>query len=249
MDIPDFLSPVFSYLAETLPSPLYSAVIYALSHLLAVTYAFISVIRSFISRNPLEWDAQTILPPIMTLFAAYVALLSFYRTTTWMLRTSIFFVKWGTFFGILMAGAGWLLGNGRSVGRYGGIVSGFGDFFLDVMNGQEQKTAGSGSSRSGSRTRSSRTRESDKREPKPWDSYERHREYEAKREDDSSTDAQKVIGDILGSASKIVKESGWWSVLKGVVDGGISETDGGGTQQRSSQDSQAKAKAGRSRSR
>ncbi|KAG6866623.1 hypothetical protein C0991_000733 [Blastosporella zonata] len=246
MNIPDVFNPILSYLADILPPPVYSIIMNVLSHLLAICSLFFNFIISRIPRNPLEWDAQTILPPLITLLLAYFAVVSFYRTTTWMLRTTIFFAKWGTVFAILMAGVGFLLGNGSTVGRYGGIVSGFGNFMLDVMN--ERKNTGG--SPPGSRTQSSRTgtRASDKRKPKPWDSYERHREYEAMQGDDAGT-AQKVFNDILGTASKAVKESGWWSVVKGVVEGDVFDAKAGGAQEMPSRNSQSKTKAGESRSR
>ncbi|KAG6862322.1 hypothetical protein C0995_016020 [Termitomyces sp. Mi166 len=250
-NIPDLFAPVLSYFSDILPAPIYSFLINALSHILALYSATFDLISFLISRNPLEWDLQTILPPLVTLFAAYFALLSFYRTTTWMLRTSIFFVKWGTLFGILIAGTAWFMGNESSLGRYSGVISTLGNFILDAMNGSVQKSTGH--SRSSSRTQSSRTQESEGRKPKAWDSFERHREwqYEQMQGNGATTDAQKVIDDIIGSAGKFVRENGWWSVVKGIVEG-IPETghsNGGQTAKRSSRDSQAKTKAGRSRSR
>ncbi|KAG6832507.1 hypothetical protein H0H87_001432 [Tephrocybe sp. NHM501043] len=251
MNLPDIFNPVLSYLADTLPPPVFSLAVNALSHVLAIlTFAFkiFSFITSHISSNPLEWDAQTILPPFLILAMAYFALLSFYRTTTWMLRTSVFFVKWGTFFAIFMAGVGYLLGDGRSVGRYGSVVSGFGNFLFDTMNDSGGKARSGGTrSRSGSsRSQSSRTGGSDKRKLKAWDSYEKHRGYEATQGDGVVTDAQKVISEIVGAAGSFAKGSGWWEILKGVVEGGVSEGDGDGTQHKPSQ---SKTKAGRSRSR
>ncbi|KAG5352210.1 hypothetical protein J132_09927 [Termitomyces sp. J132] len=246
VNVPDLLAPGLSYLSDTLPPPLYSFAINALSHILALCSATVNLISFLISRNPLEWDLQTLLPPLITLFAAYFALLSFYRTTTWMLRTSLFFIKWGTLFGILIAGTAWFMGNESSLGRYSGVVSTLGSFILNVMSGQGQKSTRY--SRSDSRTQGS-----EKRKPKAWDSFERHREwqYDQTQQDGAAADAQKVIDDIIGRAGKFARENGWWSVVKGIVEG-ISETgrsSDGQTAKQSSHDSQSTTKAHRSRSR
>ncbi|KAG6891764.1 hypothetical protein C0992_006185 [Termitomyces sp. T32_za158] len=251
VNVPNLLAPVLSYLANTLPPPLYSFVMNAFSHILALSYATFDLISTLISKSPLEWNLQAVLPPLITLFAAYFALLSFYRTTTWMLRMSIFFIKWGTFFGILIACTAWYMGNQSTVGRYSGIVSTVGNFVLDAVNGPQPKTTGH--SWSDSRKQSSRSQGSEQRKPRVWDSFERHREWQHKQTqgDGAAADAQKVIDDIIGSAGNFVRENGWWRVVKNIMEGvtekGHSNDKGSTTQ--SSRDSQLKTKAGHSRSR
>ncbi|KAF5385904.1 hypothetical protein D9615_002390 [Tricholomella constricta] len=251
--LPVFLDPVISYLADTLPPPLYSFLINALSHCLALLSALFTLATSLISSNPLEWDAQKLLPPLITLFAAYFALVSFYRSTTWMLRTSVFFVKWGTIFGAFIAGIGWIMGNangnGNGVGSYG-VMSGFGSILLDLINGKGQNAAGG--TRSRPRSQQSRSRSSEKRKPKPWEPFERHREwqYQENQGDVDGADAQQVIRNIIGTAGKVVKESGWWSVVKGVVEGDSkADAEDSSSTGGSSRKAQSKTKAGGSRSR
>ncbi|KAG5637224.1 hypothetical protein H0H81_005346 [Sphagnurus paluster] len=253
--LPDVFDPIFEYLSEALPPPLYWFVTNALSHYLALLSAIYSLILPLISTSPLKWDAQKILPPIITLFAAYLALLSFYRTTTWMLRTSIFFVKWGTILGVIAAGAGFLLGSangdGNGVGSFG-VISGLGGMLLDLINGKGQNAAGG--TRSGSHPQRSRTttKGSEKKKPKPWEPFERHREWQHQdNQDRAGVDAQQVISKIIGGAGQVVRESGWWTLLKGIVDGAAAEETrdegkGGRGQQPKSQ---TKSKAGTSRSR
>ncbi|KAF8070311.1 hypothetical protein FPV67DRAFT_1486896 [Lyophyllum atratum] len=245
MMLPDFLDPVLSYLSDTLPQPLYSFLINALSHCLAVLTAVYALITPLLSTNPFEWDAQTLLPPLITLLAAYLALVSFYRTTTWMLRTSVFLVKWGTLFGTFVAALAWVMGNananGNGVAAYG-LMSTIRGIVLDYTQGKKRNGR---SSRSRSQAKPLRTR-GEKRKPKPWESFERHREWQYD-ESQGNTDAQNVISDILGTTGKYVKESGWWKAVKGVVEGGTptdtvdSESKGG--------EKQPKTKAGSSRSR
>src|SRR6267154_831419 len=93
--LPAFLDPLLDFFAEQLPPPLYSFLISLLSHSLALFTALVSLISSLVSSKPWEWDAQTIIPPLITFLAAYLALVSLYRTTSWMVRTSFWFIKWG----------------------------------------------------------------------------------------------------------------------------------------------------------
>ncbi|KAF8520397.1 hypothetical protein BU17DRAFT_88988 [Hysterangium stoloniferum] len=55
-------------------------------------------------------NLQTILPPIISLFAIYFALLSLYHTTTFLVRATIFFVKWGALIGVLGVALGYIAG-------------------------------------------------------------------------------------------------------------------------------------------
>ncbi|RDB25305.1 hypothetical protein Hypma_008054 [Hypsizygus marmoreus] len=252
--LPDLLGPVVSYLADTLPPPLYTFLINFLSHCLALLAALYSLVISLASTHPLEWDAQSILPPIITVLAAYLALSSFYRTTSWMLRTTLWFVKWGTILGALTAGAGWYMGsaNENGVGGYG-VIPTLGNFVLDMINGQGQNAAG------GSRSRSQKQRyraSPERKKPKPWDSFERHREWQYQETEGrvGNADAQTIINDIMGAASSAVKDSWWWSMTKSIVEGGLGEqTDGegvnGNDRRKRSRKAQGKTKAGSSRSR
>lgn len=252
IDLPDFLDPVLSYLADTLPSPIYSFLINALSHCLALFTSLFSLLTSLLSASPLTWDAQKILPPLISIFAAYLALLSLYRTTSWMIRTIIFFMKWGAMLGAFMAAVGWVMGNsnGNGLGNYG-VVSTLGGFVLDMINGQGQNAAGSARSKSRTQKTRSRSRLADKKpKPKPWEPFERHREWQQDAAPvDQAADAQKFIGDIVGAAGKVVKESGWWNMAKKILEGGSGGDDGvEGTKGRKPTQ-KAKSKESRSRSR
>src|ERR1700722_7392313 len=168
--------------------------------------ALFTSISSLISTNPSEWDAQTLLPPLITFLTAYLALISLYRTTSWMIRTSLWFIKWGTIISIIIASLGWLLGTANSIGFPGApwIVSSLNRYLI-----RQQNTAAP------SRASSRRRRVNPK--PKPWDSFERHRKWRQKEQENG--DALKVIDDIIGATGQALKQSRWWEVLKGVVDG------------------------------
>ncbi|KAJ7675119.1 hypothetical protein B0H17DRAFT_1081871 [Mycena rosella] len=157
LPLPAFLDPLLAYLSDSLPAPVYSFLITLLSHLLALCTALYALFISLLSTHPLQWDAQTVLPPLIALLTSYLAILSLYRTTSWMFRTSLWFMKWGTIVGGLIAASSWLLmqqdGNALA-GR--GVVAGV-------------------ASLPKKQTKKSKTRQ---RKPKPWESFERHREWQ-----------------------------------------------------------------------
>lgn len=252
--LPAFLDPLLSYLDSVLPPPLYSFLITLMSQFLALFTALFSLITAIPSK-PWEWDAQTLLPPLITVLAAYLALLTMYRTATWMVRTSAWFIKWGTIIGALFAGAGWYMGNANAVGALGGggVISGLGGLILDMINGQGQNAAGG--SRYKTRTQSKASRAHARKtgnRPKPWDSFEQHREWQYRENDagDDGNDIQKVIGDIAGAAGRVVRESGWWEAAKSVVVGMGGEDDSNGDVERRSSERRKRTKGeGNSRSR
>jgi len=104
--VPDFIDPVLSYLESVLPASVYSALLTGSSHILAITTALLSSLSS----SPSTWTAQAIIPPLITLLSAYLALSSIYRT----IRLTLWFAKWGTILAALMGGIGWLAAGGAS---------------------------------------------------------------------------------------------------------------------------------------
>lgn len=221
LPLPAFLDPLLAYLSDNLPAPVYSFLITLLSHLLALCTALYALFLSLLSTHPLQWDAQTVLPPLIALLTSYLAIISLYRTTSWMFRTTLWFMKWGTVVGVIFAGATWLLfqqdGNGLA-GR--GIVAGVGSLVLNMLNGDGRNAAG------GPRTKSRSRKQAKKsgtrlRKPKPWDSFEQHREWQF--QENGGADGGDMLGNLMDAASKAVKEGGWWEVAKGVFGEGTSE--------------------------
>jgi len=251
IELPEFLDPVLSYLNDTLPHPVYSFIINILSHSLALFTALSTLFTSLVSSNPLNWDAQTILPPLISLFAAYLALLSLYRTTTWMFRTSIWFIKWGTILGALIAGVGYFMGNmnGNGVGGYG-IITTLGGFALDAINGQGQRATGGTKSRSKTQRSRSRFQQTERKKPKPWERFERHQDwlYQEREDPTQAADVQKIISNIVDTAEKVVKDSGWWSVAKSIIERSTGEnTDADVGETRATQKAKSKTSGSRSR--
>ncbi|KAH7915207.1 hypothetical protein BJ138DRAFT_1142257 [Hygrophoropsis aurantiaca] len=219
--LPAFLDPLLDYLADQLPPPLYTFLLKFLSSALAVVTALVSVVASLISTNPSEWNVQTILPPLITFFAAYLALVSLYRTTSWMIRTSLWFIKWGTIFGALTAGAGWYMGT-QNGGR--GIVTTMGGVLLDMLNGQGQNAAGGTRAPPAARTK---TQTQNKR-PKAWESFEKHRVWQYEEDAGSAqerNDAQKIMSEIGAAANRILAEGGWWDTAKSMLGGAGTASD------------------------
>ncbi|KAF7315346.1 hypothetical protein MIND_00049200 [Mycena indigotica] len=201
-DLPAFLDPLLSFLSDQLPAPVYSLLLNILSHFLALGSALYTLLVGLLSTHPLQWDAQIVLPPLIALLTAYLALLSVYRTTAWMFRMSFFFVKWGTLFGGAIALASLVMaqqgGNAVDGGR-GGIVAGLGSFLLDALNGQGQNAAGGRRNRQ--KTKPSRT----KRKPKAWESWDQHREWQYQEKEDLANNNQDVLGNIM----KLVVGGSW----------------------------------------
>jgi len=156
---------------------------------------------SLISTTPSNWNAQTLLPPLITFLAAYLALFTLYRTATWMLRTSLWIIKWGIILGALIAGAGWCMGGTNLDNGISNIAG----FVLDTVNGQVQNTVDR------SRKTSPLRRSSERRKPKIWDSFERYREWQDQGEDVTAANPQQILDDLMGIAGRAVRNSGWWT--------------------------------------
>ncbi|TFY66213.1 hypothetical protein EVG20_g4876, partial [Dentipellis fragilis] len=175
--LPAFLDPFLDYLASALPPQLYSILLTVLSHGLAALTAFVSLVTNLISSQPWEWNAQQLLPPLISLLTAYLALLTLYRTTSWMVRTGIWMLKWGAIMSALGAGAGYMMANqqgGVARDGDGGNANrgpGMGGLLVDFISGLAQ---GQGQARTTPRARSRPT----KPRPKAWESFESHREWQ-----------------------------------------------------------------------
>ncbi|KAI0250170.1 hypothetical protein BJV78DRAFT_1104001, partial [Lactifluus subvellereus] len=121
--IPAFLDPLLSYLSSSLPPPVSNAILTLFTHGLAFVSALLGLGSALISSSPSEWDVQKIVPPLLTLVAAYLALASAVRTATWVIRTTAWMVKWGVIAAAMSVAAAWLFGRGENAGGGGGIVA------------------------------------------------------------------------------------------------------------------------------
>lgn len=220
--LPAFLDPLLDFLGEHLPPELYSFTISFLAHSLALLTAFISLLSSLLASKPWEWDVQTIIPPLISFLAAYLALVSLYRTTSWIVRTTFWFVKWGTIFGLLAAGAGWYMGNGGG----NGLVSSLGAVLLSALNGG-----------AGVRFPETTPRVS-KRPAKPWESFKdqwQYREHNPTQAQDN--DAQQIMSNIVAAANRVLMEGGWWDAAKSVfTQSDLQSREGGGSTQQQASD-------------
>ncbi|RPD78503.1 hypothetical protein L226DRAFT_503018 [Lentinus tigrinus ALCF2SS1-7] len=224
-----FLDPVLDYLSSVLPPPIFSIVetliTYAIN-LLAALYNFATTIVS--SQG---WDSQKLLPPIITLLMAYLALVSFYRTTGWMIRTTFWFVKWGGILAALAAGAGYFLGTaqGNGVDAFNGssLLSLLGSAFLGMVS---EDSTNSNSGRSGARsTRRSRPpskrQQKEQERPKAWEGWDKHREWQYSADAAARDDAARANEGVQEAVQKMtgfVQEalgSGWWETVKSAMEG------------------------------
>src|SRR6202021_3409610 len=131
--LPAFLEPMLDQIRSAIPPPLYALLLRLVSQALEFIATLFAFIVPLLSTKPWEWDAQTLLPPVIRLLTAYLAIVSLYRTTAWMIRTSLWFVKWGGIVILLIAGIGWAVGTANSVGITGAgdIASIFGGAVFD----------------------------------------------------------------------------------------------------------------------
>jgi hypothetical protein len=197
--LPPVLDPILSFLSSNLPPPLYQIIFNSLSHSVALFSSLLTLLISLISTKPWEWDSQTLLPPVIMFITAWIALVSLWRTTSWMFRVGTWFAKWGLVVGGVIALLGWMVGNSTAGTR---VVGNFGSAMFDFVNGPGRATG------------PSRTRARPKKRPRPWDSFEAHREWqysENQREGGDVNAAQKILGDIVGK----VREGPWWEGVLG----------------------------------
>ena len=221
--LPAFLDPLLELLADQLPAPLYSFLITLLSHSLALFTALLSLISSLYSSKPWEWDAQTIIPPLITFLAAYLALVSLYRTTSWMIRTSIWFIKWGTILGALTAGMGWYMGSQNAGVGNKSIISSLSGFIFDTLNNQGQYTPDAQRS---SRTPRTPMQHKSSDRPKSWESFDKHNQWQynqARDENQEGNGAQDIMTSIMKTANRMLAESGWGDVARGIFEGSTSD--------------------------
>ena len=219
-DLPAFLDPLLAFLSSSLPSPLYSVALSLLTNLYALSLSLLSLFRFLLTTPPALWDAERVLPPLITLLVSYLALLSFYRTTGWMVRTTLAFAKWGALLAAVGAAAGYFLANanpgaGVDAAQLGG---GIGGLLLGLL-GAAQNGANS--------NRRPRTRTNTAPRPKAWENWDKHADWqysENAQDADKETagqailEVQEAIAGMVHAAGNAIKESGWWESVKGAAD-------------------------------
>ncbi|GJE95393.1 hypothetical protein PsYK624_115770 [Phanerochaete sordida] len=240
--LPELLDPALDFLADRLPGPLFDLLEALLTHAYSLAAAAWTLARTLAGRAGLSLDAEKLLPPLLTLLAAYLALVSFYRTTGWMLRTAFAFAKWGFILSTLGGLAGYLLANAgpdgagalaQLGGGLGGVLLGL---FAPDQNARQNTRGGAGG-----RARSSQ-RGAGKDRPKAWDAWDKHRDWQYKEQeyhqggDADGANVQQVIGNIIGSAGKAIKDSGIWDKAKEAVEelskGGQADGETGSSRRR-----------------
>ncbi|KAF8659214.1 hypothetical protein AX16_001875 [Volvariella volvacea WC 439] len=207
-DIPNLIDPLFNYLSHVLPWPIYSLVVKVISHSLTAFSAGMTLFQFLTSTDPTDWDLQTILPPLISLIAAYLALLSIYRTTTWMIRTVVWFIKWGLILGVLLAGASYVMGRGGP-----GSLANVGGLLLDAFAQQNRNIPNAARSATASRPRAGQS------PPRSWDSFEQHQAWGAQNRGAQEQDEElrKVVQGIVSMTDKVLQDNGWWGVAKGIA--------------------------------
>lgn len=216
--LPAFLDPLLDYLSDVLPPPIYFLVDTLLANWVALISSLYTLALTLISSSPTSWDFQTLIPPLITLLSAYLALLTFYRTASWFLRTIFAFIKWGIIFSLLGMGAGYLLANfgspGSAIGALmggAGVLSTLGGYVFSLLSGMQN---------GGDNTRGFAVPKWPKVTPQAWESQDRQWQKTQGEEENEGSDGnvQQVILNILGGAGQAVQQSGWWEAAKGVAE-------------------------------
>ena len=187
------IAPLLKFIAAYLPTSLYPPLLTLLSHIFATASEVSRLWNSFFSQNPTDW-MQAFLPAIITILAVYLALASLYRTTSWVLRTSFWFIKWGTIISILLAGASYYMGNDVAV-EDRGIIPDIGRYMINMANGGQ-----------GSEDREKfKSRQRRKQKPKVWESFERLYEWQYQEVNNAQVESENLISMIAGAADTVVK--------------------------------------------
>ncbi|TFK75339.1 hypothetical protein BDN72DRAFT_832200 [Pluteus cervinus] len=203
--LPAFLDPALDYLYDVLPSPVYSFVVRVLSHSFMLLTSVATIFHTVSSTEPAQWNMQTLLPPLISLLVAYFALISIYRTTSWAIRTTIWFIKWGTILAVLVAGYSWSMGTTNHIDGKA-VMNGVGGAVLDAINSQ----ASSANARKASRSNSP---------PRSWDSFEDHKAWRAPPENEQQETQpaiEKIVREMVGATDKVLQD-GWWGVAKSMA--------------------------------
>ena len=207
-NLSQLLAAGLDYLADRLPPPVYSALIALVSRSLVFVSSISTFVASLVSADPSHWNPQQILPPLITLLCAYLALLTIYRTTTWAIRTIFWFFKWGFILSIIFTGMGWYLHDtAGGLGPADSVRA-----VLDAINYRTPQAAGGMQSTS---------IHSSNPKPQVWDTFESHRRWrETLRRPDAKDEAnlEGLIRSVLGPATGFLEQGGqWWQVAKSIV--------------------------------
>lgn len=206
--IPTFLDPLLSYISSCLPPPVSNAILTLFTHGLAFISALLSLGSALISSSPSDWDPQKIVPPLITLLAAYLALASAVRTAMWVVRTTAWMVKWAIIAGAVSAAAAWLFGGGENGGGgSGGIVPSLTGMVLDMLNGRGQDAAG------GSRS----DRQRSKPRPQAWNEFEQHWEWQFEEQQWNAADPVSPAAHVqqfVANALHRAREGNWMSIAR-----------------------------------
>jgi hypothetical protein len=206
--LPDFLNPLFSYISSCLPPPVYGALLTLLAHGLAFFNALLGLGTALITSSPTDWDAQRIIPPLITLLAAYLALASALRTAKWFVYTTAWLVKWGVIAAAVSAALAWALGAGNGGGF---VVPSLIAMVSDMLNGRwkDAVTGGSPSSYQRSSTK-----------PRAWDSFEQHWEWQFEEEQWNAANAASPAGHVqrfVADALNRARDGNWLSMARGAL--------------------------------
>jgi len=180
----DLVEPWFRLLQSVVPPQIYSLITTSLSYALKLLNTSFSIIAA---TSPLS-APNTIIPALLTIFCAYLALSSLYRTVMF----AFWFVKWGIILSALFTFAGW-------------VNSGAPAQFLAnlVPAAVENKSGGSGRPKSWESWST-------------HDRYKRERKTQGEKDAEEAQKFIQNVIDTAGSVYQ--KSGNWWETAKGVYE-------------------------------
>ena len=188
------------YLRDAVPPLLYRSLVSCLSHAVSAANAFVSLCATV--RTTDDLTVQALLPPIVTILAAYLALRSMYRTAAWAVSLVFWLAKWGVILAIIFAGYA--------------FVTGSVDNLRDCPGGDCSNRDGIGFKQ---RTRPSRPRV---QIHQGWQ-YQ-HAQSKDSKEQQRSPEVQQLFNIVNKAADFALGENQWWKAVNGLVSGGNAET-------------------------
>ncbi|KIY46169.1 hypothetical protein FISHEDRAFT_76010 [Fistulina hepatica ATCC 64428] len=195
VSLPQIMDPLLDYLQDVLPGPVFAFVLAFLSHFIALISALAHFAVAVYSKDPADWDVQTVLPPLISLLAAWFAVYSFYCATVYAIRKSIWIAKWTAIICVLVGCAVWVARNQVDALQKFGLAQQLTDFAMGYLN--------SGFSEDTPRRDHRRER------PKPWDSFDRHREWQYDEQEEQRRTAQggDEVQKVIDGIARFVKDA------------------------------------------
>jgi hypothetical protein len=211
--LPAFLDTILDYLYDVLPPTWYEFLINTGATVLAISTTLYNLIQQLVASRPWEWDTQTVLPPLIMILTVILIFYTIYRAVLYVIRSTIFFIKWGLILGAIVAGTGYLMANsGTALGNAdiatNGMPSIAGALF-GMLNSQRRPSdhAANGKGKG----------EAGGQRPGAWESFESHREWQYEEGNGAAGRATEEAQRLMDGVVNTIRNGGVFGVAQGVM--------------------------------